>query len=125
MTLCVFGVIFAAVAVIREFRKNRLELAEFKTGQWENNIEAYYRFEELEQDRRRRVVWLMTASVMGIAGVFLFLLTQKTDTVLALFDFWTFVHAVIIFSELAAVILIKQIKSRGSDYQVIRGKQRT
>jgi hypothetical protein len=67
--------------------------------------EQLYYLEEKTQERRQRLVWLVLAAVMGIMGVFLFLLTQDMSKTMVFMDFWTVVHGLLIIAEAISIRL--------------------
>jgi TM2 domain-containing membrane protein YozV len=59
-----------------------------------------------KQNKRHRLVWLVTAIAMGIAGVFVFILTQDMTAQIVLVNVWSIVNAVILAVEILAVMFV-------------------
>ena len=93
MILFALGAALAVTAAIRAILRKRQELKE--AVDW-NDIE------ENKRQKKQRKVWLTTTILMGIAGIFLFLLTQDTSNLMVLVDMWTIVNAAILAVEIIA-----------------------
>ncbi|MCL2643470.1 MAG: InlB B-repeat-containing protein [Candidatus Bathyarchaeota archaeon] len=67
--------------------------------------------EEIKKQMHRRNLWLITALILGIAGILLFILTEDMTLTMTLVDKWTIVNAIIFIVEIIAIILIFKRKN--------------
>ena len=103
LVLSVLGVMCAGVAVVRAPRRGKQAGSKAKPGG----------SKEVKQVKRYRNLWLVTAVILGIAGVVLFAQTQDLGGAMRLADLWTLVQAGIFAVETLAITFL--LKSRQPD----------
>jgi len=89
LILCVLGVILTAAAFIRALM-------------WRRKEDNYHGCEE----QQPRLVWLVAALILAIAGVIFFLITEdmRLPTMVAV-DIWTIVNAIIFVLGVLSILL--------------------
>jgi uncharacterized repeat protein (TIGR02543 family) len=99
LILALIGVALAIIMIIYAARRKRRERED------DAYQDAYVDDESETQYHKRRKAWLVTAIVMGVAGIVLFLLTEDTSRTMVLLDGWTIVNAVILVVEAIGMTL--------------------
>ena len=108
LLLAFTGGLIALITMARSLREKRREDMEAEIIQLINKAEDIYDPEEEKLSRRRRLHFLAAAGILGFAGVLLFLLTQDMNKRIALMDWWTFSHIIIMLLEIFAIMMIKK-----------------
>jgi cbb3-type cytochrome oxidase subunit 3 len=98
MIICVLGTVITVVALAYATRrKMHVDIEKEGICRYEDD-DTYV--------SRNRLHWLAATAVMGIAGIFLFLLTQDMSNPVVLVDIWTIIHAVIFAAEFIAALFV-------------------
>ena len=105
LILSLLGVVFAIVCAIRAMLLRNREPEEAMDD--EDSDQSGERIDNADKAEQRgkqyRVGWLAAMIILGIAGIFIFLITQDMKGIMVLVDIWTIVHAVIFVSEIISV----------------------
>ena len=130
LILCIAGfllAIFALVfAIVRKRRENEEENERAERAEraeriiYEQGAYSYRQAPEDDRDRKKgkksRMVWLIVAIAMGVAGVIVFVLTENLSRIMVLFDYWTIVNCVIlVIGIIATVLALKRAKAKKAD----------
>jgi Mg2+/citrate symporter len=59
-----------------------------------------------KKQKKHRNIWLITALVLGIVGIIVFILTEDMSRKMAIADIWTIVNAIIFIVEITAILFI-------------------
>ena len=96
LILGILGAALMVVNIIRAVKRKRDEL----NGLSGDDIIMYA--EELSRDSGRMLTWLVVSSVVGVFGIFFFLVFQDSSHIMVLFDFWSAIHITIFATQLIA-----------------------
>ena len=96
LVLSSIGVLFAIIIGVRFAAQKRREHLEFG---------LIYVAQGDETREKRRITWLVTAVLMGVAGPVVFFLTQDMSLLMVLLDRWSIVNAVILAVEIVSYLL--------------------
>ncbi|MCL2642273.1 MAG: InlB B-repeat-containing protein, partial [Candidatus Bathyarchaeota archaeon] len=106
LVLSVVGLILAIIVVLLVCILSRRNNRHVSTGQTQKKNGAQLQSETEHKLKQHRIIWLITALVMGIVGIVVFLLTENMNYTMTLVDKWTIVNAVIFVVEIIAIALI-------------------
>ena len=69
------------------------------------------------ESKQKYLIWFIIAVLAAMTGAFLFALVQNMQSEIALIDFWTITHTVILTAQIAAIILLmKTVKKQQGSY---------
>lgn len=98
LILCTLGILFAIITTRR--------LLQRKKGHYTANTMERYRGKNTQLLRKQHShVTLVIATVMGLLGIIVFMITENMTNLMVLVDQWTFINAVIFAVEITALVL--------------------
>jgi uncharacterized repeat protein (TIGR02543 family) len=97
LILAALGILLAIITLLRALIRRKRE--QDKSAAGANEEETRNKGEE-EQTKRYRSIWLITALLMGIAGLIFFILTEDMTQLMVLTDKWTIGNALILIVEI-------------------------
>ncbi|MCL1830513.1 MAG: InlB B-repeat-containing protein [Oscillospiraceae bacterium] len=104
LVLAITGALVATLASIRTFNVNKQTK--------HKNADEHTLYNE-NQQRHRKLLWVTASVIAGIIGVVLFILTEDISKLMALFDRWTIIHAVILVFEIVGyMVTLKNNKDK-------------
>ena len=71
------------------------------------------------ESKQQYLLWFIIAVAAGMAGMFIFTLVQNMSADMALIDFWTITHTIILAAQLTAIALVMKLvkKQPESSYE--------
>jgi uncharacterized repeat protein (TIGR02543 family) len=119
LMLSIVGLIFAIFVVLYVLlqKRQKRQKQQQKTAKSQNTATVHSRNEqndEQQQRKQHRKLWLITAVIMGIAGVIVFILTEDMNNPMVLIDRWTIVNAIIFIVEIMAIIFTFKRKKKNN-----------
>ncbi|MCL1896600.1 MAG: InlB B-repeat-containing protein [Clostridiales bacterium] len=95
LILCAIGVLLAAMAIFRNVSQRRRER--------EEAMIAYYADGDSGQEKQPGAGWIVTAIVMAVIGIIVFVLTEDMGKIMVLVDNWTIISAIVFLMEVLAL----------------------
>jgi uncharacterized repeat protein (TIGR02543 family) len=99
LILAALGIVLAILTLLIALIRRKQAQDKSEEDEAETGTES-----DEEQPKRYRLIWLITALLMSIAGLILFILTEDMTRLMVLTDKWTIGHAIILIIEIICIL---------------------
>jgi len=106
LLICIIGILLAVLLMLRFILLKRRERKQDKQGVDITDMSI------IVEDRQQYLIWFIIAVVAAMVGAFLFALVQNMNMDMALIDFWTITHTIILAAQVTAIILVTKMVKR-------------
>ena len=125
LIMSIAGILLVVVTVIRILRRKReenkkeVERSKQRTDQRPNNVEAN------DPEKKYKLRWFIAETIAAIIAIFVFIMTQDITAIIALTDWWTVIHIILLsVISISCVTICKEKRTKDDFYSVYRENEK-